>query len=180
MKIVNTSFKGLLLIYPDLYCDIRGSFFELYNKQKMNSNNLEDQFVQDNISKSLKFTLRGLHFQTKPFDQGKLVMVLKGRVQDVVVDLRKGSGTFKKYFSTELSGEEFKQIWIPSGFAHGFLTISDEAIFLYKCTKFYNKEHEKGIIWNDQELNIDWKINNPVLSEKDKNLKPMKFILPFS
>lgn len=128
---------------------------------------MEENFVQDNISKSKRGTVRGLHFQIPPKAQGKLCQVLEGKVLDVVVDLRFGSPTFGKHFSQILDSEKKIQIWIPPGFAHGFSVLSDEAIFFYKCTERYSKEHERSILFNDPELNIDWNIDNPLISDKD-------------
>jgi dTDP-4-dehydrorhamnose 3,5-epimerase len=126
-----------------------------------------ENFVQDNISRSKKGTVRGLHYQIPPKAQGKLCHVLEGKVLDVVVDLRFGSQTFGKHFSQILDSENKTQIWIPSGFAHGFSVLSDETIFFYKCTELYSKGHERSILFNDPELNIDWKVDNPLVSEKD-------------
>ena len=128
---------------------------------------MTENFVQDNISKSIKGTVRGLHYQIPPKAQGKLCQVLEGKVLDVIVDLRFGSPTFGKHFSQILDSEKKIQMWIPSGFAHGFSVLSDEAIFFYKCTELYSKEHERSILFNDPELNIDWKVDNPLISEKD-------------
>lgn len=169
MKIRRTEFPGLLVIEPDVYNDQRGYFFESYNKQRFDSHNLHLNFVQDNISKSKKGTVRGLHFQIEPFAQGKLCFVVKGEVLDVVVDLRKNSPTFGKHFSLILSEENHLQLFIPVGFAHGFSVLTDEAIFQYKCTNYYNKESERILRYNDPALAIDWKVENPIVSEKDKN-----------
>ena len=128
---------------------------------------IDFSFVQDNISKSKKGTIRGLHYQIGEKAQGKLCKVIYGKVLDVAVDIRFGSPTFGKYFSSELSEENHTQLWIPPGFAHGFSVLSDEAIFSYKCTALYSKEHERAIIFNDPDLNIDWKVKNPIVSEKD-------------
>ena len=130
---------------------------------------LTKEFVQDNISKSKKGTVRGLHYQIDPKAQGKLCQVLEGEVLDVVVDIRFNSPTFGKHFSQTLDSEKKIQIWIPPGFAHGFSVLSEEAIFFYKCTEYYSKEHERSILFNDPDLNIDWKVENPLLSKKDLN-----------
>jgi dTDP-4-dehydrorhamnose 3,5-epimerase len=169
MKIYKTEFPGLLVIEPDVFHDQRGYFFEAFNRYKFDSQNLHLNFVQDNISKSMKGTIRGLHFQIEPYAQAKLCFVVRGEVHDVVVDLRKNSPTFGKHFSVILSEENHLQLFIPVGFAHGFSVLSDEAIFQYKCTNFYNKESERILRYNDPALRIDWKVENPIVSEKDKN-----------
>jgi dTDP-4-dehydrorhamnose 3,5-epimerase len=173
MRISKTPITGLLLIEPDVFRDNRGYFFESYNSRKYFElkNNLS--FVQDNISKSKHGIVRGLHYQIGDYAQGKLCQVLKGRVLDVAVDIRFGSPTFGKYFAMELSEQNHLQFWMPPGFAHGFSVLSDEAIFLYKCTAFYDKTSERCILYNDKDLNIDWRVENPTASEKD--LQGMKF-----
>ncbi|MCX7875000.1 MAG: dTDP-4-dehydrorhamnose 3,5-epimerase [Melioribacteraceae bacterium] len=173
MKFEKTFIDGLIVIQPDVFPDERGYFFESFNKRKYESGGISFSFVQDNISKSKKGTVRGLHYQIGDYAQGKLCSVILGKVLDVAVDIRFGSPTFGKYFSIELSEENKFQLWIPPGFAHGFSVLSDEAIFSYKCTNFYNKESERAIIYNDIDLNIDWKIENPIVSEKD--LKAISF-----
>jgi len=161
--------KGLLLINPRIFEDDRGLFFESFNERKYNEIvGSEINFVQDNISVSKKYVLRGLHFQKPPFAQGKLVTVLKGSVLDVAVDLRKNSVTYGKYELVELSDKNKLQFWIPPGFAHGFCALEDDTIFSYKCSNYYSLEHEETIIWNDPDLAIDWKIIDPIVSEKDK------------
>ena len=141
---------------------------------------LDFTFVQDNESKSAKGVLRGLHFQVPPFEQGKLVRVIKGAVLDVAVDLRKKSPTYGKWECVELSERNKRMYWIPAGFAHGFLTLEDNTVFFYKCTAVYNKESEKSIAWNDNDLFIQWGISNPVLSDKDKSCTAFKnFVSPF-
>jgi len=173
MKIEKTNIEGLLLIEPSIFKDGRGYFLESYNQKTFKKFSLNIDFVQDNISKSVKGTIRGLHYQIGEFAQGKLCSVIFGKVLDVAVDIRVGSPTYGNYFSCELSEENKLQLWIPIGFAHGFSVLSDEAIFSYKCTKNYNKESERSIIYNDSDLNIDWKVDNPILSEKD--LQSVKF-----
>ena len=161
--------KDLLLINPRIFEDDRGLFYESFNERKYNEIfGSEINFVQDNISLSKKNVLRGLHFQKPPFAQGKLVTVLKGSVLDVAVDLRKNSVTYGKYEIVELSDKNKLQFWIPPGFAHGFCALEDDTIFSYKCSNYYSPEHEETIMWNDTELSIDWKIINPIVSEKDK------------
>ena len=167
MEIVKTPIEGPLVIKPKIFTDDRGYFFESWSKIAFEKEELHLNFVQDNQSLSAKGVLRGLHFQNPPFEQGKLVSVIKGAVLDVVVDIRKESATFGKYFSLILSGENNTSFWIPPGFAHGFLTLEEETIFSYKVTQVYNKESEGGIVWNDQDLNIDWGIESPIVSLKD-------------
>jgi len=174
MEIEKTFIKDLLIIKPDVFNDDRGYFFESFNKIKYEKLGIDFSFVQDNISKSNYGTVRGLHYQVGDFAQGKLCSVLKGKVLDVAVDIRFGSPTFGKYFSVELSSDNKFQFWIPPGFAHGFSVLSDEVVFHYKCTNFYNKESERCIIYNDKDLLIDWKVNSMIVSEKDllgKNFK---------
>jgi dTDP-4-dehydrorhamnose 3,5-epimerase len=164
-----TFINGLIIISPDVHQDNRGYFFESFNKQKYLEGNINQTFIQDNISKSVKGTLRGLHYQTGDYAQGKLCSVVIGKVLDVAVDIRFGSPTFGKYFSVELDDESKKQLWIPPGFAHGFSVVSETAIFSYKCTALYNKQSERAIIYNDPDLKIDWQTKNPIVSEKDLN-----------
>ena len=173
MKVTKTEIPGLLVIQPDVFIDSRGFFFESYNKKRYEEIGISDEFVQDNISKSKKGTVRGLHYQVGEYAQGKLCQVIEGEVLDVAVDIRFNSPTFGKYFSLILNSETKLQLWIPTGFAHGFSVISDEAIFSYKCTNYYSKAHERSILFNDQDLKIDWKIESPIVSEKD--LKAVKF-----
>ncbi len=168
MKIEKTDIESLLIIHPDVFGDERGFFFESYSNKKYSEHGLDAEFVQDNISKSKYGTVRGLHYQAGDFAQGKLCQVLKGKVLDVAVDIRYGSPTFGKHLAIELSGDNHIQFWIPAGFAHGFSVLSDEAFFMYKCTNYYSKEHERSIIYNDPDLNIDWRIDNPIVSPKDK------------
>ena len=168
MELVKTSIDGLLIIRPDVFKDERGYFFESYNKERFAKAGLNMDFVQDNESKSDKGVLRGLHFQKPPYAQGKLVRVIKGSVMDVAVDLRKDSPTYGKWESVVLTEENKLQLWIPEGFAHGFVALEDNTIFNYKCTNVYNKESEGSILWNDPDININWNIDNPTLSEKDK------------
>ena len=167
--------EGIIIFETEIFRDDRGYFMEFYNEKRFNHNVLENfSFKQDNISCSKKNVLRGLHFQAPPFDQGKLIQVLKGKVMDVVVDIRKGSKTFGKHLKVELSSKNHKQLWVPPGFAHGFLTLENDTLFSYKCSGYYSKEHEMDLLWNDETLNIDWGIENPVISEKDK--KATKFV----
>jgi dTDP-4-dehydrorhamnose 3,5-epimerase len=163
--------EGLILIKPDIFPDKRGFFLESYNRGKYAKGGIDQTFVQDNISKSVKNTLRGLHYQIGDYAQGKLCSVIRGIVQDIAVDIRFGSPTFGKYFAVELSDENKFQLWIPPGFAHGFAVISDTAIFSYKCSALYSKQDERSIIYNDAHLNIDWKVKDPILTEKDLGAK---------
>jgi len=176
MEVIKTKIDGLLIIKPDVFGDDRGYFFETYSKKKYAKYGIEEDFVQDNISKSLKGTIRGLHYQVGDKAQGKLCHVIKGKVLDVVVDIRFDSPTFGQYFSIELTGEDKTQMWIPPGFAHGFAVLSDEVLFVYKCTNYYSQPDERAILYNDPKLNIDWKVENPIVSEKDLNAKLFKEI----
>jgi dTDP-4-dehydrorhamnose 3,5-epimerase len=167
LKVIKTEITGLLIIEPDVFNDDRGFFFESYNKQRYEDVGINYEFVQDNISKSKKGTIRGLHYQVGDNAQGKLCQVIEGEVLDVAVDIRFNSPTFGKYFSLVLNSEKKSQLWIPPGFAHGFSVLSEEAIFSYKCTNYYNKAKERSILYNDPDINIDWKISDPIVSEKD-------------
>tara|TARA_X000001036_G_scaffold383311_1_gene376554 strand:- start:431 stop:1063 length:633 start_codon:yes stop_codon:yes gene_type:complete len=167
MDIIKASIKGLLVIKPKVFEDDRGHFFESWSKESFQDIDLDLDFFQDNQSLSKKGVLRGLHFQNPPFEQGKLVRVIKGAVIDVAVDIRKKSDTYGQYFSVRLSEKNKKIFWIPAGFAHGFVALEDETIFTYKCTGVYNKDSEGTLKWNDKDLNIDWGIKNPLVSEKD-------------
>ncbi|WP_271810440.1 dTDP-4-dehydrorhamnose 3,5-epimerase [Clostridium beijerinckii] len=169
-KFIETKISGVYVIEPKIFGDNRGYFMETYNRKHFEEIGLNMNFVQDNESRSTKGVLRGLHFQ-KRHSQGKLIRVSKGEVFDVAVDLRNGSKTYGKWEGIILSEENKKLFYIPEGFAHGFLVLSDEAIFNYKCTDFYAPEYEEGIEWNDPNINIEWpldKVNNVILSEKDK------------
>ena len=176
MEIIKTEFQDLIIIKPQIFEDSRGYFFESYNQNKLQNALGDIQFVQDNQSKSAKGTIRGLHYQLAPFAQSKLIRVLDGKILDVVVDIRKHSPTYGKSFSLELSCENKKQLFVPQGFAHGFSVLSDTAIVFYKTDNFYNQDSERGINYNDTELNIDWKINNEtaIVSTKDKVLPSFK------
>jgi len=169
MEIIKTPIEDLLIIQPQVFRDDRGYFFESFNRQHFIDAGLDLHFVQDNESKSQKGVLRGLHFQNPPYAQGKLVRVIKGSVLDVAVDIRKNSPTYGQYFTLELNEVNKTMLWIPQGFAHGFATLADDTIFSYKCTNNYNKASEGSILWNDSDLNIEWNIKDPNLSEKDKN-----------
>lgn len=174
MKFEETVLKDVLIIKPDVFKDDRGYFLEAYNSRRYAEYRIPEIFVQDNISKSVKNTIRGLHYQVGEFAQGKLCEVLYGKVKDIAVDIRKNSPTFGKYTSAVLSDENHYQIWIPAGFAHGFSVISDEAIFHYKCSNFYSKEHERSIFYADPDLAIDWEVEVPLVSSKDLQAKMFK------
>lgn len=179
MKIEETFIKDLLLITPTVYVDDRGYFFESYSK-KYFEDLLNIEFVQDNESLSQKGVLRGLHFQAPPYAQGKLVRVITGSVLDVALDLRKSSKTYGQYFMHILSSTNKQQVYIPEGFAHGFLVLEDDTIFSYKCTKYYHQPSEGAILWNDTTLGIDWDFSNPIISEKDKHAEKFSnFVTPF-
>lgn len=180
MIVETNHIEGLLVIKPDVFEDARGYFFESYNQEKFRELGIDATFLQDNESKSGKNVLRGLHFQVPPYQQGKLVRVIKGAVLDVAVDLRKSSPTYGEWASIELSEKNKWMYWIPAGFAHGFLTLEENTVFFYKCTQVYHKESEAGIFWNDPSLNIKWGIENPIVSEKDKTAgKFVDFRSPF-
>ena len=173
MIVEETKLKGCFILEPTVFKDSRGYFFESFNQQKFNESiGLNINFIQDNESFSVNGTLRGLHYQKGEFAQAKLVRVIKGNVLDIAVDIRKESPTFGEHISLELSEENKKQLFIPRGFAHGFIVLSDTAIFSYKCDNFYNNESEGGIIYNDKDLNIDWKLDESelIFSEKDLEL----------
>lgn len=168
MKIIDTEIPAIKIFEPTIFGDERGFFFESFSQKIFNEvADSKREFVQDNHSKSSKNVLRGLHYQLPPMAQGKLVRVVQGEVFDVAVDIRRSSPTFGKWVGVTLSAENKRQLWIPEGFAHGFITLSDTAEFLYKASNFYSPRHERAILWNDDTLNITWPINNPVISEKD-------------
>lgn len=176
MNVIKTDIEGPVIIEPRLFKDERGYFFESYSEREFTKQIREIKFVQDNESKSVYGVLRGLHFQKPPYAQNKLVRVILGSVLDVVVDIRRGSPTFGKHVSVELSGENHRQIFIPRGFAHGFVVLSPEVVFQYKCDNFYSPQSEGALAWDDPELGIDWKIpaEKIILSEKDKHHPRLK------
>lgn len=182
MEVIKTALPGVLVLKPRIFEDSRGYFFESFS-QRVFAKEVEDiTFVQDNESKSSFSVLRGLHFQLPPFTQTKLVRVISGRVLDVAVDIRKGSPTYGKWVSCELTGENHLQFFIPKGFAHGFSVLSEETVFQYKCDEFYHPESEGAIAWDDPQLNIDWQLprESIILSEKDKHHPLLKdFDSPF-
>lgn len=181
MNITKGKIDGLLIMEVRKFHDERGYFFESFNLQKFQEavQSLVN-FVQDNISVSRKNVLRGMHFQSPPHSQGKLVSVLKGSVLDVVVDLRKDSPTYGQHESVLLSAENGLQFWIPEGFAHGFLALEEDTVFSYKCTRFYHPQSEQSLQWNDPQLNIDWGVENPIISAKDADNELFSiFVSPF-
>jgi dTDP-4-dehydrorhamnose 3,5-epimerase len=172
MKVTETSLPGVRVIEPDVFGDTRGFFFELYQARRYLEAGIDQPFVQDNLSRSIKDTLRGLHFQ-EPHGQGKLVQILQGAAYDVAVDVRRGSPTFGRWFGIELSSENKRQLWIPPGFAHGFCVTSPSADFFYKCTESYFPQADRVIAWNDPALGIRWPTQTPLLSKKDAAAKPL-------
>lgn len=177
MKGIETNIKGCYILEPSIYRDERGYFFESYNKNKFEALiGKSVNFIQDNEAFSNKGALRGLHFQNGEYAQAKLVRVTQGKVLDVAVDLRPKSKTFLKHIAIELSSENKKQLFVPRGFAHGYIVLSDTAVFNYKCDNAYNKASEKGVIYNDKDLNIDWNLDSEkfIISEKDKVLPTVK------
>ena len=183
MKFIETKISDVIIIEPTVFGDTRGYFLESYNQNKFEEFIGNISFVQDNESKSSKGVLRGLHFQKPPFAQAKLVRCIEGKVIDVAVDFRKGSPTYGKHVSVELSGENKRQLFVPRGFAHGFLVLSDSATFAYKVDNTYAPDHDAGIRWNDKELNIQWGMEDSevIISEKDAELPfSPKFKSPFT
>jgi len=173
MKIIKTNFEGVFILEPDIYYDSRGFFSEIFNKKNFEkATGLNIDFVQDNLARSGKGVLRGMHFQKGKNAQSKLVTVLKGKVQDVIIDIRPESSTYGKYLSLILSEENRRQLFIPKGFAHGYLSLEDENLFYYKIDNYYNKEAEGGIFYADKDIGINWLMNQDklVLSEKDRSL----------
>lgn len=168
---------GLLLFTPKVFEDDRGYFFETFRDDFFRNYAGDIQFVQENQSYSKQNVVRGLHFQASPYGQGKLVRVTKGKVLDVAVDLRPNSPTFGKHIGVELSEDNKKQFWIPAGFAHGFSVLSADAVFCYKCTQYYHAESDRTLLFNDSDLNIDWQIENPLVSAKDLNGIPFSQII---
>ena len=167
LKVEETHIEGLLVIKPTIFGDERGHFFESFREDVLLKAGVQEKFVQDNQSLSGKGILRGLHFQKDPYAQGKLVRVINGAVLDVAVDIRKGSKTYGEHYKIELSGENKTMFYIPAGFAHGFVTLTSDTVFCYKCTNYYHKDSEGSVRWDSPKLNIDWGVNSPVLSEKD-------------
>ncbi|MCC8088884.1 MAG: dTDP-4-dehydrorhamnose 3,5-epimerase [Rikenellaceae bacterium] len=170
MNVIKTDIEGPVIIEPKIFGDDRGYFFESYSQRNFEADVLKTEFVQDNESKSKYGVLRGLHYQLPPYAQSKLVRVISGRVLDVAVDIRKGSPTFGRHVAVELTGENHRQFFIPRGFAHGFVVLSEEVLFQYKCDNYYAPDHEGAVLWNDPALNIDWIVpeSKILLSDKDK------------
>lgn len=169
MEIIETNIPDVKIVRPNVFRDARGYFMESFRATTFEEHGISTDFVQDNQSLSAKGILRGLHFQKPPYSQAKLVRVVQGAVLDVAVDIRKGSPFYGQHVSQRLDTENMLQLFIPTGFAHGFLTLEDDTVFQYKCGDYYNKESEGSILWNDPELGIDWGAENPTLSDKDKN-----------
>ncbi|PIP28406.1 MAG: dTDP-4-dehydrorhamnose 3,5-epimerase [Candidatus Moranbacteria bacterium CG23_combo_of_CG06-09_8_20_14_all_35_22] len=175
MQFQKTKLKDAYIIKPQVFGDHRGFFLESYSKKKFEQEGINTEFVQDNHSRSeKKGTLRGMHFQAPPYAQAKLLRVIKGKILDVIVDLRRGSETFGQWESFELSSENFQILFVPRGFAHGFMTLEDNTEVLYKADNFYEPNSEGGIAWNDPELKINWPIENPILSERDTKWPMLK------
>ncbi|WP_282038284.1 dTDP-4-dehydrorhamnose 3,5-epimerase [Saccharicrinis aurantiacus] len=176
MKFIKTDIPEVIIIEPAVFGDSRGYFLESFNQKQFEANIGPITFVQDNESKSSKGVLRGLHFQNPPYNQAKLVRCIEGEVLDVAVDLRKDSPTYKKYVAVNLSGDNKRQLFVPRGFAHGFVVLSETATFAYKVDNDYAPDHDSGIAWNDEEINVDWQIDASLiqLSGKDQILKPLK------
>ncbi|RPH31540.1 MAG: dTDP-4-dehydrorhamnose 3,5-epimerase [Bacteroidales bacterium] len=175
MKLIETPIPDLFIVEPKVFEDSRGYFLESYSKKLFAENGIDSYFVQDNESKSTKGVLRGLHYQLAPYAQTKLIRVIHGRILDVVVDIRKGSPTFGKHFALELSGDNKQQLFIPKGFAHGFSVLSDYVIVNYKCDALYYPNSERGLLFNDPDLSIDWRIDleQAIISAKDKVNPPL-------
>ena len=173
MNVIETKLPGVLIIEPKVFGDARGFFMETYNQQRYHQAGITETFVQDNISSSRKNTLRGLHYQN-PNPQGKLVSVLEGEVFDVAVDIRDRSRTFGEWVGVVLSSENKRQFYVPPGFAHGFCVTSETALFAYKCTDLYNASADGGVLWNDSDIGIEWPVDEPILSEKDRRAPRLK------
>ena len=176
MNILESSIREILIVKPKVFQDERGYFFESFRKQVFEDHGLNVDFVQDNVSKSKLGTVRGLHYQVGDYAQDKLCQVVYGKVLDVAVDIRFGSPTFGKHVTAILSEENHNLIWIPKGFAHGFSVLSDEAIFHYKCTNYYSKDHERAILFSDKDLMINWNVSDPLVSPKDLEAKTFREI----
>jgi len=175
MKVINTAIEGICIIEPQVFEDSRGWFMETYSKEKLAKQGIDADFIQDNHSFSAnRGTIRGLHFQINPKAQAKLVRCTRGRILDVAVDIRKGSPTYKKWISVELSEENKRQLFISKGFAHGFVTLTDNVEIQYKVDEYYSPENDRSIRFDDPEINVDWGIENPILSEKDINAPLLK------
>jgi dTDP-4-dehydrorhamnose 3,5-epimerase len=176
MRVLQTKLDGVLIIEPDVFGDARGYFLESWSQARYVEAGLPAQFVQDNVSRSARGTLRGLHLQSPPHGQGKLVHVLEGEVFDVAVDVRVDSPTFGRWVGERLSASNHRQIYVPPGFAHGFCVLSEHALFAYKCTTPYAPSAEVSVLWNDPEIGIDWPVREPLLSKKDVAAQPLRAI----
>ncbi|MGC9796388.1 dTDP-4-dehydrorhamnose 3,5-epimerase [Fervidobacterium riparium] len=175
MKLIETELPGVYIIEPKVFGDERGWFMETYSRKVFKELGIDVEFVQDNHSYSKhKYTLRGIHFQNNPMAQSKLVRCTRGKILDIAVDLRRGSPTYKKWIAIELSADDKKMLFIPKGFGHAFLTLTDDVEVQYKVGEYYSKEHDRSIRWDDPELNIDWPTKEPILSEKDRNAPYLK------
>ena len=182
MNVIKTAIEGVVVIEPQVFGDERGYFFESFNAECfLAETGIDVAFVQDNESRSKRGVLRGLHFQREPYAQAKLVRVVQGRVIDVAVDIRSGSPTFGKYVATELSGENHRQMFIPKGFAHGYVVLEDDTVFQYKCDEYYHPESEAGIAWNDPQIGIEWPLpeDEIILSDKDRKHATLKELCEF-
>ena len=177
MNVLTTPLKGVLIIEPKIFGDSRGFFTETYHQKRYQASGIDCLFVQDNLSFSVKHTLRGLHYQIRR-PQAKLVQVLTGEVFDVAVDLRQGSATFGRWEGVHLSGENRRQLFVPEGFAHGFCVLSDTALFSYKCSDFYAPEDEGGVLWSDPAIGIPWPVSAPIISEKDRRYGLLRNLSP--
>ncbi|MCE5333354.1 MAG: dTDP-4-dehydrorhamnose 3,5-epimerase [Desulfobacteraceae bacterium] len=178
MKVKEGKLPGIVSIEPRIFKDARGHFLELYREERYSASGIPQAFVQDNMSCSGRNVLRGLHYQFGRFPQGKLITVLEGRIWDVALDIRRGSPTFGRFAAEILSSEDYRQLYIPEGFAHGFCVLSDKALVMYKATNRHAPEEEKGILWNDPDLGIDWPVKDPILSEKDRRLPLLSAVDP--
>lgn len=182
MNVITTDIEGVVVIEPQVFGDARGYFFESFNAERfLAETGIDMAFVQDNESRSKRGVLRGLHFQREPYAQAKLVRVVQGRVIDVAVDIRPDSPTFGKYVATELSGENHRQMFIPKGFAHGYVVLEDDTVFQYKCDEYYHPESEAGIAWNDPQIGIEWPLSEDeiILSDKDRKHPTLKELCEF-
>lgn len=177
MNVIPTSLKEVLIVEPDVYGDKRGFFMETYNQERYLKAGISQSFIQDNLSFSVKGTLRGLHFQINQ-PQAKLVQVVSGEIYDVAVDIRKGSATFGQWAGVYLSSETKRQLFVPEGFAHGFCVLSETALFLYKCSDLYAQADEGGILWSDPAIGIEWPITDPIISDKDNRLPCLSALQP--
>ncbi|MCD4736181.1 MAG: dTDP-4-dehydrorhamnose 3,5-epimerase [Bacteroidales bacterium] len=169
MEIVKTGIDGLLIFRPDIYKDKRGYFSEIFRQEWFDGINIQSGFVQENESYSQKNVLRGLHFQNPPYEQGKVIRVINGAIRDVAVDIRRNSPTYGEWKIFEMSENSMEYLWLPAGFAHGFVCLEDGTKVQYKCTNYYNREAEGSIRWNDPDLAIHWNVNSPIISDKDHN-----------